>query len=83
MGLLDAVLVFAVGYVTGTVTRLFAGIAAVGALVLVVLGIALPADVVAIADPVVEVYRGNGSLRSPLSFRTWPARPTEPERSEG
>jgi hypothetical protein len=62
MGLLEAVVVFVVGYVSGTVTRLFAGVAAVAALVLAVLGIALPASVVAVADPVVDIYLGNELL---------------------
>ncbi|WP_459191281.1 hypothetical protein [Halosimplex sp. J119] len=62
MGLLEAVLVFVVGYVCGAVTRIFAGIAAVGALVLAVLGIALPGSIVGIADPILAVYLGNELL---------------------
>ncbi|MFC7141184.1 hypothetical protein ACFQMA_15270 [Halosimplex aquaticum] len=62
MGLLEAVLVFVVGYVCGAVTRVFAGIAAVGALVLAVLGVALPESVVGIVDPVLGVYLGNELL---------------------
>lgn len=53
---------FVVGFLTGTVTRWFAGLAAVVALVLAVLGLALPASVLAIADPVLAVYAGNELL---------------------
>lgn len=62
MGLLEAVLVFAVGYVCGAVTRIFAGLAAVAALVLALLGVALPSSVVGIADPILGVYLGNELL---------------------
>jgi hypothetical protein len=62
MGLLEALLVFVVGYVCGAVTRIFAGVAAILALVLVVLGVALPASVAGIADPILAVYLGNELL---------------------
>ncbi|WP_436907623.1 hypothetical protein [Halosimplex marinum] len=62
MGLLEAILVFAVGYVCGAVTRIFAGIAAILALVLAVLGVALPASIVGIVDPILGVYLGNELL---------------------
>lgn len=62
MGLLAAVLVFVVGYVCGAVTRVFAGLAAILALVLAVFGIALPPSIVSIADPILNVYLGNELL---------------------
>ncbi|WP_436928508.1 hypothetical protein [Halosimplex halobium] len=62
MGLLEAILVFAVGYVCGAVTRIFAGVAAILALVLAVLGVALPASIVGIVDPILGVYLGNELL---------------------
>jgi len=62
MGLLEAILVFVVGYVCGAVTRIFAGLAAILALVLVILGIALPPSVVGIVDPILAVYLGNELL---------------------
>jgi hypothetical protein len=62
MGLLEAILVFAVGYVAGAVTRIFAGVAAIAALVLVVLGIALPGAIVGLVDPILAVYLGNELL---------------------
>lgn len=62
MGLLEAVLVFVVGYVCGAVTRIFAGLAALLALVLVIFGVALPPSIVDIADPILAVYLGNELL---------------------
>jgi len=62
MTLLEAIAVFVVGYVAGAVTRIFAGLAAVIALVLAVLGIALPDSVLAVVDPVLGVYLGNELL---------------------
>jgi hypothetical protein len=62
MGLFEALVVFVVGYVTGTVTRVFAGVAALAALALAVLGVALPESVVALAAPVFGVYVGNELL---------------------
>jgi hypothetical protein len=62
MGLIDAAVVFVVGYVSGTVTRWFAGLAAVLALVLAVLGLAAPASLFAVVDPVLSFYSGNELL---------------------
>ncbi|WP_123534928.1 hypothetical protein [Halosimplex salinum] len=62
MGLLEAILVFAVGYVCGAVTRIFAGLAAVAALLLAILGVALPPSIVGIVDPILGVYLGNELL---------------------
>ncbi|WP_436925680.1 hypothetical protein [Halosimplex amylolyticum] len=62
MGLLEAILVFAVGYVSGAVTRIFAGLAAVAALLLAILGVALPSSIVGIVDPILGVYLGNELL---------------------
>jgi hypothetical protein len=60
--LLESVFVFFVGYVSGTVTRWFAGFAAVAALVLAVLGLAAPASFFELLAPVVDVYTGNELL---------------------
>jgi 4-hydroxy-3-polyprenylbenzoate decarboxylase len=54
MGLAEAIVVFVVGYVSGTVTRWFAGIAAIAALVLAVLGLAAPASFFVFVDPDVD-----------------------------
>lgn len=62
MGLVEAVVILVVGYVSGAVTRVVAGIAAVVALVLAVLGFAAPASAFALLDPVLAVYRGNELL---------------------
>ena len=62
MTLLESVFVFFVGYVSGTVTRWFAGFAAVAALVLAVLGLAAPASFFELLAPVVDVYTGNELL---------------------
>lgn len=62
MTLLESVFVFFVGYVSGTVTRWFAGFAAVAALVLAVLGLAAPASFFDLLAPVVDVYTGNELL---------------------
>lgn len=62
MGLLEAVVVFVVGYVSGTVTRWFAGIAAIAALLLAVLGFAAPPTLFALVEPVLSVYAGNELL---------------------
>ena len=62
VGLLEALAVFVVGYVTGTVTRVFASVAAVGALVLAVLGFALPESLPGVVDLVLGVDRGNELL---------------------
>ncbi len=60
MSLLTAIAVFVVGFVSGTVVRWFAGLAAVVALVLVVLGVTpgpLP-----VVDAVVESYYAGNEL---------------------
>jgi hypothetical protein len=62
MSLVEAVIVFVVGYVSGTVTRWFAGLAAVVALVLAVLGLAAPASFFVLVDPVLSFYAGNELL---------------------
>jgi len=62
MGLVEALVILVVGYLTGTVTRLFAGIAAIIALVLAILGFAAPASVYDLVDPVLAFYRGNELL---------------------
>ena len=62
MGLVEAVVVFVVGYVSGTVTRWFAGLAAVVALILAVLGLAAPASFFVLVDPVLSFYAGNELL---------------------
>lgn len=62
MTLFEAVVIFVVGYLSGTVTRVFAGLAAVVALVLAVLGLAAPASLVQLVDPVVSFYSGNELL---------------------
>jgi hypothetical protein len=62
MTLLGAVVVFAVGLVSGTVTRVFAGLAAIAALVLALLGVAAPDSVFTVIDPVLSVYEGNELL---------------------
>jgi hypothetical protein len=62
MALLDAVLVFAVGYVSGAVTRWLAGVVAVLALLFAILGLATPSSVFDVLDPVLEFYRGNEVL---------------------
>jgi hypothetical protein len=60
--LLDALVVFLVGYLSGTVTRWFAGVMAVFALVLAVLGLAAPEPFLDLLDPVLAVYAGNELL---------------------
>lgn len=62
MALLDALVVLVVGYVVGTVTRWFAGVAAILALVLAVLGLAVPESLLGVVDPVVAFYAGNELL---------------------
>ena len=62
MTLAEAVVVFVVGYVSGTVTRMFAGLAAVVALVLAILGLAAPSPFFAVVEPVLSVYEGNALL---------------------
>lgn len=54
MTLVAAIVVFLVGYLSGVVTRIFAPLAAVAALVLAVLGLAAPESVFALIDPVLS-----------------------------
>ena len=54
MSLLTAIVVFVVGYISGTVTRWFAGLAAIVALVLVLLGTVSPD--IGLVNVVVEAY---------------------------
>jgi hypothetical protein len=62
MGLVEALVVFVVGYVTGAVTRLFAGVAAVVALALAVLGLGAPQAFFDLLAPILGVYEGNELL---------------------
>ncbi|PSQ45472.1 hypothetical protein BRD15_11680 [Halobacteriales archaeon SW_6_65_15] len=61
MSLLQAVVAFVVGLLAGTVTRMVAGLAAVVALVLVVLGVALP-EIGLVTYVVERYYLGNELL---------------------
>lgn len=61
MSLLTAIGVFVVGFLSGTVTRWFAGIAAIVALVLVLLGSVVP-DVALVEFVLDEYYLGNELL---------------------
>ena len=58
MSLVEAV----VGCVSGTVTRWFAGFAAIVALPLAILGLAAPPAFFDLVDPVLSVYAGNELL---------------------
>ena len=61
MSLLTAIVVFVVGFLSGTVTRWFAGLAAIVALVLVLLGVVVPD--IALVDTVLDrYYLGNELL---------------------
>ena len=63
MSLLTAILVFVVGYVAGRVTLAIAGLAAIAALVLAVLGLAAPELLVEpLADFLRSYYQGNELL---------------------
>lgn len=63
MDLLALLVVFVVGYVAGRVTSWIAGLAAVVALALFLLGIAAPASVAGVVDSVLEgFYYGNELL---------------------
>ncbi|WP_440991721.1 hypothetical protein [Haloarchaeobius baliensis] len=62
MTLVEAVVIFVVGYLSGTVTRVFAGLAALVALVLAVLGLAAPASFFELLEPVLSFYAGNELL---------------------
>ena len=61
MGLLAAVVVFVVGFLSGTVVRWFAGLAAIVALVLVILGV-VPGSIPFVDDIVQGYYVGNELL---------------------
>lgn len=61
MSLLTAVAVFVVGFISGTVTRWLAGIAAIAALVLVLLGAVVP-DVALVEFVLERYYLGNELL---------------------
>lgn len=61
MAFIDALLVFVVGLVSGTVVRWVAGLAAIVALVLVVLGIAAP-EVGLVNQVLDQYYLGNELL---------------------
>ncbi|MFB6189500.1 MAG: hypothetical protein ABEI57_06420 [Halapricum sp.] len=61
MAFIDALLVFVVGFLSGTVVRWVAGLAAVVALVLVILGVAAP-DVALVNHVVERYYVGNELL---------------------
>lgn len=61
MSLLTAIVVFVVGFLSGTVTRWFAGLAAIVALVLVLFGIVDP-DVALIDVILQRYYLGNELL---------------------
>ncbi|MFC5973287.1 hypothetical protein ACFPYI_18305 [Halomarina salina] len=62
MALLEALVIFVVGYVSGTVTRWFAGLAAIFALLLAILGLAAPGWFLNLLDPVLTFYEGNELL---------------------
>lgn len=61
MSLVQAVVVFVVGFLAGTVTRLVAGLAAIVALALVVLGVGLP-EIGLVTYVVEQYYRGDELL---------------------
>lgn len=61
MSLVSAVVVFVVGFLSGTVTRWFAGLAAIVALALVLLGAVVP-DVALVEFVLERYYRGNELL---------------------
>ncbi|WP_158056178.1 hypothetical protein [Halorussus halophilus] len=61
MSFLTALVVFVVGIVSGTIVRWFAGLAAIVALVLVVLGFATP-DIALVNYVVERYYVGNELL---------------------
>jgi hypothetical protein len=61
MAFVEALIVFVVGFVSGTVVRWFAGLAAIVALVLVILGVATP-DVGLVNQVLDQYYLGNELL---------------------
>lgn len=62
MALLEALVIFVVGYVSGTITRWFATVAAILALLLAILGLAAPGWFTNLVDPILTVYEGNELL---------------------
>lgn len=62
MTLLESIFVFVVGYVSGAVTRWVAGLAAIAALVLAILGLAAPSSLLDFIAPVLDIYAGNELL---------------------
>jgi len=62
MTLVEAAVIFVVGYISGAVTRVFAGLAAFVALVLAVLGLAAPGSFFELVAPVLAFYSGNELL---------------------
>lgn len=62
MALLEAIFIFIVGFVSGTVTRWFAGFAAIVALLLAILGFAAPQSFFTLIAPVLDIYSGNELL---------------------
>ena len=61
MSLLSAIVIFLVGFVSGIVVRAVAGLAAIIALLLVILGVAAP-DIGLIDFIVTQYYQGNELL---------------------
>lgn len=61
MSLLSAIVIFLVGFVSGIVVRAVAGLAAIAALLLVILGVAAP-DIGLIDFIVTQYYQGNELL---------------------
>ena len=61
MAFIESLVVFFVGFVSGTVVRWFAGLAAILALVLVVLGVTTP-DVALVNQIIEQYYLGNELL---------------------
>ncbi|UPW00729.1 hypothetical protein M0R88_01175 [Halorussus gelatinilyticus] len=61
MALFEAIVIFLVGFVSGTVVRWFAGLAAIVALVLVVLGVTTP-EIGLINQIIDQYYLGNELL---------------------
>lgn len=62
MAVVEAVVIFVVGYLSGAVTRRVASLAAAAALVLAVFGLAAPAPLSGVVRPVLSVYAGNELL---------------------
>lgn len=61
MSVVTAIVVFVVGFLSGTVTRWFAGLAAIIALVLALLGVVVP-DIVLVDTILERYYLGNELL---------------------